>query len=111
METARLSTKGRIVLPKSIRTSRGWGPGTNFVVEETGDGILLRPAGRFPKADLEDVAGCLRSKRKAKTPTQMRNAIASRSFGVMTAVDTAEVPTSCLPTTCPEISKHLGPAR
>jgi len=75
METTRLSTKGQIVLPKNIRTSRAWVPGTEFIVEETGGGILLRPASRFPKANLDDVAGCLRSKRKSKTPAQMRTAI------------------------------------
>jgi hypothetical protein len=32
-------------------------------------------AARFSPARLEDVAGCLRSKRKAKTPAQMRAAI------------------------------------
>ena len=75
METTRLSTKGQIVLPKTIRTSRAWGPGTEFTVEETGEGILLRPAGRFSEADLDQVAGCLGSKRKAKTPAQMRAAV------------------------------------
>ena len=34
METTRLSTKGQIVLPKTIRASRAWGPGTEFTVEE-----------------------------------------------------------------------------
>jgi AbrB family looped-hinge helix DNA binding protein len=75
METTRLSTKGQIILPKNIRTSRAWGPGTEFTIEERGDGILLRPAGRFPEADLDEVAGCLRSKRKPKTLAQMRTAI------------------------------------
>jgi AbrB family looped-hinge helix DNA binding protein len=75
METTRLSTKGQIILPKNIRTSRAWGPGTEFTIEETGDGILLRPAGRFREANLDEVAGCLRSKRKPKTPAQMRTAI------------------------------------
>jgi AbrB family looped-hinge helix DNA binding protein len=75
METTRLSTKGQIILPKNIRTSRAWVPGTEFTVEETGDGILLRPAGRFPQADLDDVAGCLWTKRKSKTPAQMQSAI------------------------------------
>lgn len=75
MHTTRLSTKGQIVLPKTIRVARAWAPGTEFTVEETGDGILLRPAGHFPDADLAEVAGCLRSKRKAKTPAQMRAAI------------------------------------
>jgi AbrB family looped-hinge helix DNA binding protein len=76
METTRLSTKGQIVLPKNIRASRAWGPGTEFTVEETGDGVLLRAARPFPETDLEEVAGCLRSKRKAKTVAQMKAAIA-----------------------------------
>jgi AbrB family looped-hinge helix DNA binding protein len=76
MDTTRLSTKGQIILPKGIRDSRAWGPGTEFTVEETGDGILLRPAARFPDAKLDEVAGCLRSTRKSRTPAQMRAAIA-----------------------------------
>jgi len=75
METTRLSTKGQIILPKGIRVARAWGPGTEFTVEETGDGVLLRPAARFPETDLDAVAGCLRSKRKSKTTAQMRAAI------------------------------------
>jgi AbrB family looped-hinge helix DNA binding protein len=74
METTRLSSKGQIVLPKNIRASRSWGPGTEFTVEETGDGVLLRPAGSFPATGLEEVAGCLRFKRKAKTLAQMHTA-------------------------------------
>jgi AbrB family looped-hinge helix DNA binding protein len=76
METTRLSTKGQIVLPKNIRNSRSWGPGTEFTVEETQDGILLRPSGRFPRTHLAEVVGCLRSKRKAKTVAEMDKAIA-----------------------------------
>ena len=75
METTRLSTKGQVILPKNIRDSRAWTPGTEFTVEEAGDGILLRPANRFPQADLDQVAGCLRVKDKAKTPAQMQAAI------------------------------------
>jgi len=75
MENTRLSTKGQIILPKNIRTSRAWVPGTEFTVEETGDGVLLRPTGRFPDTNLAKVAGCLRPKRKSKTVAQMRAAI------------------------------------
>jgi AbrB family looped-hinge helix DNA binding protein len=75
METTRLSTKGQIILPKTIRASRAWGPGTEFTVEETRDGVLLRPAGSFPATTLDQVAGCLRSRRKSKTPAQMGAAI------------------------------------
>ena len=75
METTRLSTKGQIILPKAIRISRDWKPGTAFTIEEAGDGILLRPAVRFPATSLEEVAGCLRSKGKSKSPAQMSAAV------------------------------------
>ena len=75
METTRLSTKGQIILPKNIRASRAWTPGTEFIVEETSDGVLLRPADRFPLTGLDQVAGCLRPKRRSKTPAQMRTAV------------------------------------
>ena len=74
MENTRFSTKGQIILPKNIRTSRAWVPGAEFTVEETGDGVLLRPTGRFPETTLDQV-GCLRPQRKPKTVTQMRDAI------------------------------------
>ncbi len=75
METTRLSTKGQIILPKSIRDSRAWGPGTEFTLEESGEGILLRPAARFPQTNIDEVAGCLSSKRKPKTLAEMRAGI------------------------------------
>ena len=75
METTRLSTKGQIVLPRGIRVSRAWGPGTEFTVEETGEGLLLRPTARFRETGLEEVAGCLRSERKSRTPAEMRAAV------------------------------------
>jgi AbrB family looped-hinge helix DNA binding protein len=75
MDTTRLSTKGQIVLPKNLRTARAWGPGTEFTIEETADGILLRPASRFPATALDEVAGCLRTSRKSQTPARARAAI------------------------------------
>jgi AbrB family looped-hinge helix DNA binding protein len=75
MDTTRLSTNGQIILPKTIRVSRAWGPGTEFTVEETRDGVLLRPTGSSAEAALDQVAGCLRSRRKLKTPAQMRTSI------------------------------------
>jgi AbrB family looped-hinge helix DNA binding protein len=76
METTRLSTKGQIILPQSIRVARAWVPGTEFTLEETPDGVLLRPTARFLESRLEDVAGCLKSKRQGRSPARMRTAIA-----------------------------------
>lgn len=75
METTRLSTKGQIILPKSVRDSMALSPGTEFTIEQTSDGILLRPAALFPPTDLDEVAGVLRSERKRKTIKQMDAAI------------------------------------
>jgi AbrB family looped-hinge helix DNA binding protein len=71
METTRLSTKGQIVLPKSIRASRAWAPGTEFTVEESGDGIILRPTRQGTEAQLDRLVGCLRSNRKPASIAQM----------------------------------------
>jgi len=76
METTRLSTKGRVVLPKAVREARDWTVGVEFSVEETSEGVLLRPVGAFPRTRLEDVAGCLKSPGKRKTITQMNRGIA-----------------------------------
>ncbi len=75
MKTTRLSTKGQVILPIELRVSRDWGPGTEFTVEETGDGILLRPKSPFPESTLDEVAGCLRYTGKARTLAQMDAAI------------------------------------
>jgi AbrB family looped-hinge helix DNA binding protein len=79
METTRLSTKGQIVLPRKIRTSRAWKPGTEFMIEETSAGILLRPANCFPASDLDDVAGCLRSRPRVKLPVKERESAETRA--------------------------------
>jgi AbrB family looped-hinge helix DNA binding protein len=75
VHTTRLSSKGQIILPKSIRDSREWVPGMEFTIEPAGDGVLLRPAGLFPRTGIEDVAGCLKSKRKAGLSDRTRQAI------------------------------------
>jgi AbrB family looped-hinge helix DNA binding protein len=46
--TTTLSTKGQVILPKSIREGRRWGPGTRLLVEDTPEGVLLKPAPLFP---------------------------------------------------------------
>jgi AbrB family looped-hinge helix DNA binding protein len=69
--TTRLSTKGQVVLPLEIRTARSWGSGTEFAVEETLDGVLLRPIRPGPSATLDMVVGALHRKGRAKTLAQM----------------------------------------
>jgi AbrB family looped-hinge helix DNA binding protein len=75
LETTVVSTKGQIVLPKSIRESQEGKPGTELTVEETKDGVLLRAASRLPRTKLDDVVGFLRWRGKPKTIAQMNAAI------------------------------------
>ena len=76
METTRLSSKGQIVLPKSVREARSWKPGTEFAVDETSEGILLRPLRPFPPTSIADVFDCLKYKGRAKSLRQMEMTIA-----------------------------------
>ena len=43
MLTTKLSTKGQVVIPEAVRRQHCWRPGLTFSIEESGDGILLRP--------------------------------------------------------------------
>lgn len=75
METTRLSPKGHIIIPKSVREAHRWEPGTEFVIEDVGDAIVLRPAKPFPLSKLEDVAGCLAYQGPTKTLEEMDTAM------------------------------------
>ena len=67
----KLSTKGQVVLPKSIRQRRHWDAGTRLVVEETADGVLLKPAPLFEPTQPENVFGLLKSSGPPKTLVEM----------------------------------------
>jgi AbrB family looped-hinge helix DNA binding protein len=75
MATTKLSSKGQIILPKSVRDAHRWAPGTEFSVEKVEDGVLLKPLGPFPKTRIEDVAGVL--KRPAGKPKSVEEMDAS----------------------------------
>lgn len=52
MHTTVLSSKGQVIIPKSLREARRWGPGTPLEVHDTPDGVLLRPAAPAAKVGL-----------------------------------------------------------
>lgn len=52
MHTIVLSSKGQVIIPKSLRVQRRWSPGTRLEVHDTPDGVLLRPAAPATKVDL-----------------------------------------------------------
>lgn len=65
MEITRLSTKARSSCRRTTYFPR-LGAGHEIHHRGDRDGILLGPAVRFPKTDLEQVVGCLRPKHKPK---------------------------------------------
>lgn len=82
--TTTVSTKGQVILPKDVRERRRWGSGTRLVVEETAEGVLLRPAPAFPPTTLDSVFGMLQTSGPAKTLEEMDAAVlaeASRQHG------------------------------
>jgi len=77
METTKLSSKGQVILPKAIRSAHDWGPGVEFVAEDTGEGVLLRPLKPGPPVRLEEVIGCVGYTGPARTVEEMDESIAT----------------------------------
>ncbi|MGH8427742.1 MAG: AbrB/MazE/SpoVT family DNA-binding domain-containing protein [Gammaproteobacteria bacterium] len=76
METARLSSKGQVVLPKSVRSALKLAPGVEFAVERVGAGVLLRPLKPVKTTRLAEVIGSAGYRGRLKTLTDMDAAIA-----------------------------------
>ena len=69
--TTTVSTKGQVILPKAIRQTLRWEAGTRLVVENTPEGVLLKPAPVFAETPGEDVFGCLTCDGAPKTLEEM----------------------------------------
>jgi AbrB family looped-hinge helix DNA binding protein len=78
VETTTLSTKGQLILPKTIRDAHGWSAGTRFVVEEAAGRVVLRPLTPAPPSRLEEVAGSAQYRGRPKTLGEMEHAIAKQ---------------------------------
>lgn len=77
--TTTVSTKGQVILPKAIRELRNWTSGTRLLVEDTGEGVLLKSAPVFPHTKPKDVFGCLPYAGRPKTLKQMEAGIAAEA--------------------------------
>ena len=75
--TTTVSTKGQVILPKSIRDQLHWEAGTKLIVEETAEGVLLKPMPLFAPTDVDAVFGSLRPSRPALSVDEM-NAVVDR---------------------------------
>jgi AbrB family looped-hinge helix DNA binding protein len=69
--TTTVSSKGQVILPSALRQRREWRAGTRLTVEETEDGVLLKPAPAFAETRPEDVFGALPYRGKPKTIAEM----------------------------------------
>jgi AbrB family looped-hinge helix DNA binding protein len=76
VERTRLSNKGQVVIPKQVRAAHGWEPGLELVVEDTGDGIMLKPIKKFKETRIQEVLGCVGYKGPKKSLRDMEAAIA-----------------------------------
>jgi AbrB family looped-hinge helix DNA binding protein len=78
METVKVSSKGQIVIPKSLRDAFAIVPGTRFVISAEGDEIRLRPAPAAKPTKAIDGLGLLARKgRKPMRDDATRAAIGS----------------------------------
>jgi AbrB family looped-hinge helix DNA binding protein len=77
LPTTTMSTKGQVILPKAVRESRKWAPGTKLVVEERSDGVFLRPVREnpFPPTTIEEVLAMVNYKGPPITIADMDDAI------------------------------------
>lgn len=75
MPNTKISSKGQVVIPKSIREKRKWRPGTKLAVEETAEGVLIRPNLFGKPLAVEEVQGSLPYDGKAKSIEEMDEAI------------------------------------
>jgi AbrB family looped-hinge helix DNA binding protein len=60
METVKVSSKGQIVIPKSMRDTHQIRTGTRFIVTSVGDELRLNPIAAGKPVRLDAVAGMLR---------------------------------------------------
>jgi len=77
--TTTLSTKGQVILPKSIRQRRRWDVGTRLIIEETPEGVLLRAAPIFKPTRSDDVFGSFKVAGPPKTLEEMDAGVAAEA--------------------------------
>jgi len=53
METVKLSSKGQFILPKAIRDRHHWETGTEFIIIDRGEELVIKPSKVFPGTELE----------------------------------------------------------
>jgi AbrB family looped-hinge helix DNA binding protein len=62
MQTTLLSSKGQIIIPKALRDARHWHAGTRLEVQETTEGLLLKPVETNQKTPLAQGLAAIRQR-------------------------------------------------
>ena len=75
METTRLSSEGKLTIPKVMLDAHHWEVGQELIAIDMGDGILIKPKNPFQETTLSDVAGCLKYRGIPKSIDELENAI------------------------------------
>ncbi|MDX8395540.1 MAG: AbrB/MazE/SpoVT family DNA-binding domain-containing protein [Mariprofundaceae bacterium] len=75
MNTARLSSKGQLIIPKSIRDQHAWHTGQELEVIDTKEGILLRSKSPFPTTTIDDLTHLKAYSGPTKSLDEMTEAI------------------------------------
>ena len=75
MQVIKLSSKGQVVVPKSIRDRYNWNTGQELSVIDMGDGIVLKPAQPFKPTTIDQVAGRLKYTGRPVSLDEMEAAI------------------------------------
>jgi len=78
-QTTKLSTKGQVVLPKSLRTSHRWKAGTEFIIQDQDEGILLKPKAAAAARTWESIIGCVGYEGPRKSLKEMDEAVAAEA--------------------------------
>lgn len=73
--TTQLSSKGQIVIPKTVRKAHAWKEGMLFLVEDKKEGLWLKLLKPFQTTTLETVIGCTQYHGPAKSFKDMEKAI------------------------------------
>ncbi len=85
--STKLSTKGQLIIPKSIRDRHGWSAGTELVVEDHATHVVLRSVPEVPETRLDDLVGCTGYTGPRRSLEEMEEGIA-RARAKMISLDT-----------------------
>jgi AbrB family looped-hinge helix DNA binding protein len=62
MQTTVLSSKGQVIIPKQLRDAHRWRAGTQLEVQDTAEGVLLKPVVNANKTSLPTGLAAIRER-------------------------------------------------